>query len=128
MHTFGGILVFQIFLNSYLYAQQPTINDIHHIYQLHQNQNKNNTIVVRKFQKNFYKKYISKQISAKCQFNTSCSEFMSEAVHKKGLFLGLFLGIDRFSRCGGSDNTYNYLPSLEWKNGITLIDDLRFYE
>ncbi len=37
--------------------------------------------------------------SYKCKFNPSCSNYMIEAIQKKGLIKGLFLGICRLLRC-----------------------------
>ena len=76
----------------------------------------------------FYKKYISKQISANCQFNTSCSSFMLESRQRFGFWKGLLLGIDRLSRCGSSEETYNKLPSLKGHNSTTFIDHTHFYD
>jgi len=109
-------------------AQQLPNSSLEAIYNSYQNNRKPTLVNTKSYQNSFYKKYISKQISANCQFNSTCSEFMSEAINKKGFKLGFLLGLDRYSRCGASENTYNYLPSLQWKYGTTLIDDLHIYE
>jgi putative membrane protein insertion efficiency factor len=43
-----------------------------------------------------------------CRFNPSCSEYMIQAIEKKGVFRGLYLGSLRLLRCnpwskGGDD-------------------------
>jgi len=43
-----------------------------------------------------------------CRFNPSCSEYMIQAIEKKGIFRGLYLGALRLLRCnpwskGGDD-------------------------
>ena len=77
---------------------------------------------------NFYKKYFSKQISASCEFHNTCSSFTNDAIKRQGFGKGFLLGIDRLTRCGASQTTYNYLPSLRLKNDFLLIDELHFYE
>lgn len=57
----------------------------------------------------FYQKYISIIFGAnKCRFNPTCSSYFIEAVKKKGVIKGVFLGIYRILRCnpfskGGND-------------------------
>jgi uncharacterized protein len=45
-----------------------------------------------------YKKFISSQDIDACRFNPSCSEYLMEAVEKKGL-PGMLDGFDRLLRC-----------------------------
>jgi len=108
-------------------AQQPDNDVIKSIYESYQNKVKSATAIPIKQHKNFYKKYISFQISATCQFQKTCSEFMLEAIHHKGIFTGFLTGIDRLSRCGTSDKTYNYLPSLKSADQNSLLDEWYFY-
>ena len=76
----------------------------------------------------FYKKIISRQISASCEYQKTCSHFMREATSAFGLFGGLLLGIDRLSRCGASQNTYSFLPSLIDQENYLLIEQMKHYE
>jgi putative component of membrane protein insertase Oxa1/YidC/SpoIIIJ protein YidD len=76
----------------------------------------------------FYKKIISRQISASCEYQKTCSHFMREAISAFGLFDGLLLGIDRLSRCGASQNTYSFLPSLIDQENYLLIEQMKHYE
>ncbi|PIP23931.1 MAG: membrane protein insertion efficiency factor YidD, partial [Candidatus Nealsonbacteria bacterium CG23_combo_of_CG06-09_8_20_14_all_38_19] len=47
----------------------------------------------------FYQAAISPYFGRNCRFYPSCSEYMVLAVKKKGLFLGVFSGVKRISRC-----------------------------
>jgi putative membrane protein insertion efficiency factor len=58
----------------------------------------------------FYQKYISAFLGSyfKCRFNPSCSQYMIDAINKKGVIKGLMLGSWRILRCnpfckGGDD-------------------------
>ncbi len=58
----------------------------------------------------FYQYLISPLIGGgySCKFQPSCSQYMKEAIEKKGVLKGCFLGIWRVMRCnpytkGGSD-------------------------
>lgn len=110
-----------------VHAQQTPKSTIQSIYASYK---KNNLVVdsIGKSKANFYKKHISHQISASCEFHQSCSVFMSTAIQFHGFASGFLLGIDRLSRCGASEGTYNYLPSMRWKQDNTLLDELPFYE
>ena len=47
----------------------------------------------------FYKKYISPFLRPSCRFYPTCSEYMMQAVEKRGVLVGLALGIWRILRC-----------------------------
>ena len=47
----------------------------------------------------FYKKYISPFLPNACRFHPTCSEYMIEAIMKKGFFKGLAKGVYRIVRC-----------------------------
>lgn len=48
----------------------------------------------------FYQIFISPSLPAsKCRFSPSCSQYMLEAIAKKGFFKGCYLGIRRLLRC-----------------------------
>jgi uncharacterized protein len=46
-----------------------------------------------------YKRFISPMLPASCRFEPTCSVYMYEAVEKKGVLKGLYLGIKRLLRC-----------------------------
>jgi len=47
-----------------------------------------------------YQNLISKQLSTKCLYTPSCSEFAREGIREYGLLKGTFLSVDRVNRCG----------------------------
>jgi putative component of membrane protein insertase Oxa1/YidC/SpoIIIJ protein YidD len=109
-------------------AQTYSYNGIKSIYSRYQESKSLKQNTESKKTETFYKKHISKQISAHCEFHTTCSEFMHNAIQDLGYARGFILGIDRLSRCGSSESSYNYLPSLQWPDDNSLIDDLSYYE
>lgn len=46
-----------------------------------------------------YQKCISPLLPSVCRFRPTCSEYMIQAIRKKGLFVGLLKGIWRILRC-----------------------------
>lgn len=46
-----------------------------------------------------YKRIISPMLPASCRFYPTCSEYAITALHKYGVFKGLFLAIKRVIRC-----------------------------
>lgn len=46
-----------------------------------------------------YKRFISPWLPPACRFEPTCSEYMLEAVEKRGVARGLLLGLKRLSRC-----------------------------
>ena len=77
---------------------------------------------------NIYKKHFSKQISASCEFHNTCSSFTNDAIKRQGFGKGFLLGIDRLTRCGVSQNTYRYMPSLIDSKNYLLIDEMHHHE
>ncbi len=64
----------------------------------------------------FYQKYLSKKT---CMFIPSCSQYMLEAIIKRGFFIGVFLGTLRILRCtpwakGGLDKVPDKKSILKW--------------
>ena len=64
----------------------------------------------------FYQKFLSK---GTCRFMPTCSQYMIEAIIKRGFFIGLFLGIWRIIRCmpwskGGLDKVPDKKSILKW--------------
>ncbi len=46
-----------------------------------------------------YKSWISPMLPSACRFHPTCSEYMSEAVQRYGVFRGIGLGVRRLGRC-----------------------------
>ena len=46
-----------------------------------------------------YKRYVSPLLPPVCRFEPTCSVYMYQAIQKKGLIKGLFLGVKRLLRC-----------------------------
>ena len=46
-----------------------------------------------------YKKFVSPFLPKACRFHPTCSEYMVEAIRKKGVLRGLAKGIYRVLRC-----------------------------
>jgi hypothetical protein len=46
-----------------------------------------------------YKRFLSPLLPQACRFEPSCSVYMYQAIEKKGLVKGLYLGIRRLLRC-----------------------------
>ena len=47
----------------------------------------------------FYKHRISPWLPPSCRFEPTCSEYMYQAIEKKGLIRGMYLGVRRLLRC-----------------------------
>ena len=122
------ILVATFFCCTRVCGQSPAGSSLQAIYDVYDSNNlKLNKKEVRG-REGFYKKIISRQISASCEYQKTCSHFMREATSAFGLFGGLLLGIDRLSRCGSSQNTYSFLPSLIDQENYLLIEQMKHYE
>ncbi len=64
----------------------------------------------------FYQKYLS---FGNCRYIPSCSEYMLEAIYKRGFFVGLGLGLWRILRCnpwskGGFDKVPDKKSVVKW--------------
>ena len=64
----------------------------------------------------FYQKYLSK---GTCMYIPSCSNYMLEAIIKRGTFIGIILGILRILKCtpwckGGLDKVPDKKNILKW--------------
>jgi putative membrane protein insertion efficiency factor len=46
-----------------------------------------------------YKKFISPFLPSACRFEPTCSVYMYQAIQKKGILKGLYLGVKRIIRC-----------------------------
>ena len=46
-----------------------------------------------------YKRFASPLLPRACRFEPTCSAYMYEAIRKKGVLKGLFLGVKRLLRC-----------------------------
>lgn len=64
----------------------------------------------------FYQKYLS---YGTCMYFPSCSQYMLEAILKRGFFVGSFLGVKRIFRCtpwckGGFDPVPDKKSVIKW--------------
>ena len=64
----------------------------------------------------FYQKYLSK---GTCMYIPPCSEYMLEAILKRGFIVGVILGIKRILRCtpwckGGFDKVPDKKSVVKW--------------
>ncbi len=46
-----------------------------------------------------YKRYVSPWLPHACRFEPTCSLYLYQAIEKKGVLRGLYLGIRRLLRC-----------------------------
>ena len=46
-----------------------------------------------------YKRFISPVLPQACRFEPTCSVYMYQAIERKGVLKGLWLGIRRLARC-----------------------------
>lgn len=46
-----------------------------------------------------YQKFVSPLLPPSCRFHPSCSEYMRQAIQKKGVFKGILLGLRRVACC-----------------------------
>lgn len=46
-----------------------------------------------------YKRYVSPWLPPSCRFEPTCSVYMYQAIQKKGILAGLYLGLKRLLRC-----------------------------
>ena len=46
-----------------------------------------------------YKRFLSPLLPRACRFEPTCSVYMAQAIEKKGLMMGLYLGLRRLLRC-----------------------------
>jgi uncharacterized protein len=46
-----------------------------------------------------YKKFLSPLLPQACRFEPTCSVYMCQAIEKRGLLKGLYLGLRRLLRC-----------------------------
>ncbi len=57
-----------------------------------------------------YQSAVSPFLGRRCRFYPSCSQYMIEAIEKKGSFRGLVLGIWRILRCNPWNKNFGYDP------------------
>ena len=46
-----------------------------------------------------YKRFVSPLLPAACRFEPTCSVYVYQAIEKKGVLKGLYLGLKRLLRC-----------------------------
>lgn len=74
----------------------------------------------------FYKKNISEQIINDCIYEVSCSEFSHQLFENYGTFKGVFLTLDRLSRCNRL--SYQDVPSTRLNAEGKIIDRWEDYQ
>lgn len=72
-----------------------------------------------------YKKTLSEQISAHCEFDPSCSSFSLQAIHELGNIKGIFLSADRLTRCNG--HAFYEAPNYLITHDAKIYDPPLFY-
>ena len=73
----------------------------------------------------FYQRHISAQLSTSCIYETSCSRFGKKLFDKFGPFKGLFLSVDRVSRCNRL--TYSQVSPLRLNSQGRIIESTSDY-
>jgi len=58
----------------------------------------------------FYQQVLSPYLGGNCRFYPSCSNYAIEAIEKKGMFKGFFLGFWRILRCNPWNSNCGYDP------------------
>lgn len=67
-----------------------------------------------------YKRLISPLLPNACRFQPTCSEYMIEAIQKRGILVGLYLGIRRILRCNPwGESGYDPVPDRKTKDKDT---------
>ncbi len=46
-----------------------------------------------------YKRFLSPLLPSACRFHPTCSEYMREAIERRGAIRGVYLGMRRLLRC-----------------------------
>jgi putative component of membrane protein insertase Oxa1/YidC/SpoIIIJ protein YidD len=72
-----------------------------------------------------YQKALSPQISAKCPYEISCSNFSKQCISEYGLIKGVALSADRLTRCTRLASAD--LTPLDVKDGQKVMDDPKRY-
>lgn len=73
----------------------------------------------------FYQRHISAQLSTSCIYETSCSRFGKQLFDEFGPFKGLFLSVDRISRCNRL--TYSQVSPLRLNATGRIIESTSDY-
>ena len=75
----------------------------------------------------FYQSFLSRQLSATCGFNPSCSDAGKNLIKKYGFFKGIFCTADRLTRC--NKISFGDVHRDEYdKHDHTLHEDTEYYE
>jgi uncharacterized protein len=57
-----------------------------------------------------YRRFFSPMLGKNCRFYPSCSQYMIDAVNKKGAFSGVLKGLWRIARCNPWNKNCGYDP------------------
>jgi putative membrane protein insertion efficiency factor len=61
-----------------------------------------------------YRIFVSPLVGHSCKYEPTCSQYMIDAVRKRGIIVGMWLGIKRICRCNPwNKNAFGYDPVPE---------------
>jgi putative membrane protein insertion efficiency factor len=64
----------------------------------------------------FYQRFISPVIPSGCRYDPTCSHYTYQAIEKHGAIKGIWMGLERISRCHGlSPGGYDPVPDRKHK-------------
>jgi len=74
-----------------------------------------------------YQRFLSPQLSTRCSYETSCSNFGKQAILKYGLVKGIALAADRLTRCNQLA-AYDFSETDLDHENQKILDDLDAYQ
>lgn len=98
------IIIFILLSACALFGQKPPINRMKGPVKQQFSDKKPESSMI-----SLYQKYISPIDGDRCPMHPGCSSYMSEAIAKKGLILGVIMGSDRLQRCGRKLRSYPWI-------------------